>query len=550
MSFARRVLLTTAPILTLLWATPTLGCPDCQDERCAFGLACVCVPRVGCKISIPLPGATSPHSLVPVTPVPLPSPIQKEVDKLGEGAFRSVEKLGGDTLTTMGKAGGDTVRTLQTAGGDTIATVTKAGTDTVKTVTKAGGDATATYVKAWRDTGEQAKRSFKDAVDAEKAASRYVKNQAIAQKDAVENAARRLREGKVVDSMWGLATEPLQSTEANFAKATQESKVLSAAAGTAAAVYGGPAGAAAYASWSTYRSTGDARLAFRAGVLAAVTSQMGSSVAKMPVGTTGEILKKAAIAGAAGGISVAAAGGDEQAIKEGFLKSAGAVLIQGGSDKLKAYSPNAKDTYDTVQCISARDVDCLSNTTWVRDVKGKILYDQQGKPRIDTTKLDPKTYVGKWTRFDPNSPVGKSNSFITQISKLPKTEAIPLLKNQWVVTWNVGKQRSIGHNAPTVVLTYVGNDTPFISTVKYGRLAGLPEASAAPPTRTYVCPFNGFNRTVTVKTYSTRCEAIYSKEAGVSETIWHSDQQRLICAVKAAEFVQRLRHLDIQCSSR
>src|ERR1700757_2916104 len=108
--------------------------------------------------------------------------------------------------------------------------------------------------------------------------------------------------------MWGLATEPAQSGEENFAKATQESEVINAAAGSAAAVYGGPAGAAAYAAWSTYRRTGNADMALRAGILAGGTSQLGSSVAKMPAGTTGEIIKKAAVAGAAGGISVAAAG--------------------------------------------------------------------------------------------------------------------------------------------------------------------------------------------------------------------------------------------------
>jgi hypothetical protein len=100
-------------------------------------------------------------------------------------------------------------------------------------------------------------------------------------------AEKRLREGKVVDSMWGLATEPLQSSEENFAKATQESEVINAAAGTAAAVYGGPAGAAAYAAWSTYRRTGNADIALRAGILAAVTSQMGTSVAKSDKGTQG-----------------------------------------------------------------------------------------------------------------------------------------------------------------------------------------------------------------------------------------------------------------------
>jgi hypothetical protein len=208
---------------------------------------------------------------------------------------------------------------------------------------------------------------------------------------------------------------------------------------------------------------------------------MGASVAKMPAGTTGEIIEKAAMAGAAGGISVAAAGGDEQAIKDGFLKSAGAVLVQAGSDKLKAYSPKAKDAYDTVQCISARDVDCLSNTTWARDVKGKILYDQNGKPRVDTSRLDPKQYVGRWTGIDPQSAEGKKNAFITQISKLPETEAIPILKNQWVLTWTLGKEQDISYKTPTVVLTYVGKDPPFNSTVEYEGVAGGPGALTAVP---------------------------------------------------------------------
>src|SRR5262245_22768232 len=179
------------------------------------------------------------------------------------------------------------------------------------------------------------------------------------------------------------------------------------------------------------------------------------------------------MAGAAGGISVAAAGGDEQAIKNGFLKSAGAVLVQGGSDKLKAYSPQARDAYDTVQCISARDVDCLSNTTWARDARGKILYDQNGKPRIDTSRLDPTQYVGKWTGLDAQSAEGKKSEFITQISKLPKMEAIPLLKNKWVLTWTLGKKQDIPYKAPTVVLTYVGEDAPFTSKVSYGDAASL-----------------------------------------------------------------------------
>jgi len=410
---------------------------------------------------------------------PLPPEIQAEIDKLGPGALQAVQKFGDDTLATFQKTGGDTIRTLQRAAGDTFATTQKAANDSITTTYKAAGDATATYVKGWRDSYEQEKKSFNDAVDAEKAASHFVENQGKSLDNARRIAEKRLRDGKVVDSMWGLYTEPLQSSEENFAKATQESKVVNAAAATAAAVYRGPAGAAAYAAWSTYRQTGNADMALRAGLLAAVTSEAGSSVAAMPSGTTGEIIRKAAVAGAAGGISVAAAGGDEQAIKDGFLKSAGAVLVQGGSDQLKAYSPEAKDAYDTVQCISARDVDCVSNTTWARSAKGKILTGGDGKPVVDPDKLDPNEYVGKWTELNPDSPEG----FITQVSKLPKMEAIPILKNKWVLTWNLGKNgnaQNITHGTPTVVLTYVGNDPPFTSTVDYGG-GPVPDRPPNPP---------------------------------------------------------------------
>jgi hypothetical protein len=517
-------------------------CPaDCDKKCCTEVLhvrACEPTCQTACAAANLLCGKPTLPPIVPPVLAPLLP-----------GVTRTVEKLGNDTLITLQKAGGDTILTLQKAGGDTIETVVKAGGDSVTTIAKAAGDTTATYIKGWRDSADQAQRSFKDTVDAGQAAVHYTENQLKSQRTAIENANKRLRDGKVVDAMWGLATEPMQSTEKNFAQATQESTVINTAAGSAAAIYGGPAGAAAYAAWATYRRTGNADLAFRAGILAAVTSQMGSSVASMPAGTTGEILKKAAMAGAAGGISVAAAGGDEQSIKEGFLKSAGAVLIQGGSNQLKAYSPKLKDAYDTVQCISARDVDCLSNTTWARNAKGKILYDQQGKPRIDPTKLDPKQYLGKWTGLDPNSVEGKKNEFITRISKLPKSAVIPLMKNQWVLTSALGVDEMIGHDKPTVVLTYVGKSAPFISTVKYGR-AVTAASVAAPGTGAYVCPFNGFNRTVTVRKSGTSCEALYHKEGGVSETIWHSAHSPEICADKGSAFVKHLGDLGIMCKAR
>ena len=69
-------------------------------------------------------------------------------------------------------------------------------------------------------------------------------------------------------------------------------------------------------------------------------------------------------------------------------------------------------------------------------------------------------------------------------------------------------------------------------------------------TSSYVCPFNGFNRTVTVRTRLTKCEAIYRKEGGISRRVWQSDQQPESCARKAAEFIKYLGGLGISCNSQ
>jgi len=119
----------------------------------------------------------------------------------------------------------------------------------------------------------------------------------------LSKAAQRVREGKVVDAVWGLGTEPLKNSEANAAKLVQESSVLKAAGAIAASAYGGPAGAAAYAAWYTYHETGDINLALRVGVLTGATSAAFGGVAKMPTGPAGQIIKKAIVGGAIGGLA-------------------------------------------------------------------------------------------------------------------------------------------------------------------------------------------------------------------------------------------------------
>lgn len=75
-------------------------------------------------------------------------------------------------------------------------------------------------------------------------------------------------------------------------------------------------------------------------------------------------------------------------------------------------------------------------------------------------------------------------------------------------------------------------------------------AAETPTTRSYACPFNGFERTVTVTTSAAGCEAIYRKEGGVAQTVWRSEHRPDPCAGKAVAFVEHLKGLGISCTAR
>lgn len=477
--------------------------------------------------------------------LPCSGDICNAVNKGAEEVQKGADQVVSGGVKVVNDAVGNVTREVTTAAGAVVQTVEKAGKDVTESVVKAGKDATATHERAWKDTAEQTRKSLEDAADAVKATGNFVSNQIQANLDAAKNAERRVREGKIVDAVWHFSTEPLQSSEDNFAKAAQESKIINAAAASAAAAYGGPGGAAAYAAWSTYKATGDANLAFRAGALAALQSYSGNANASMPSGTAGEILKKSAMAGAAGGIAVAAAGGDEKAITEGFLKSGGAVLVQATNDAAKAYSPQAKDALDTVHCLSARDVDCLSKTTWARDTKNKILYDESGKPRIDPVKINVQKYVGTWSAVDPNSADGVAQALVAQVSKLPKSDMIPVVNNRFVLTYSLGKNASIEYGKPAVVLTYVGKAPPFTAKTTYSKVGGPKNSSTA-----YACK-GGRDRTITITYQGKGCKAVSLKSDNSKDLLWSSQNKNTECEAKAQHHIDVvLKNKGVICTAK
>lgn len=509
----------------------------------AVVMAATCASAISLKDIDPTRPVRKLADAIGDTAEKLPKSFVTTAERLAKGGTAVVRVVGTDTIKTFTKVGEGSFSILDRAGSSTISTVQYASNRVVVTVTKAGSEAIATYEKGWTKSREQAKRSLNDGIEAGEAALRYQRRVIRDQANALGAAERRIREGKVVDAAWGLAAEPLKSQEENFFKATQESKLINQAAASSAAIYGGPGGAAAYAAWSTYKSTGDASIAFRAGIVAGAASQFGEGAPIPANAPVSAVVQRAAVAGAAGGIAVAAQGGDEAAIRNGFLKAGGAVLIQAGESRLQAYSPQAGNAVQVAECISAKDVDCLSNTTYARDAKGRLLKEASGIVEIRPNRLNPATEVGQWTGIDLNDAKAEAKRIVTDISKLPGTNTVALFDGRWVLTTTLGSQKSIAYGKPTVVLTSVGQAPPF----SFDREVGTKDSIVLRSGGNYRCHIGDRHRSITTTRSGTSCTTKYKREDGTVQVIWNTPSHRDACVGKASDFVDLMTKRGMTC---
>lgn len=360
------------------------NCEKAINPLCGAGLACddngvpqgfdpksPCPPGFSCD-ERGVPSSFHPESIAKVLPGGAEL-IKGSKAVITYGKEQVIATIDG----TTGGAVGQTLTVIHKFGGDTIAVLKKANGDIVATAEKAGRDVQWNVNKAWRDVDDQSKRTFDDIVDAGEAIERFRERQLKSDWQALSNASRRLNEGKAVDAMWGLAVEPAQASEKNAAQAAIENQHLNQAGAVLASYYGGPSGAAAYAAWITYRTTGDANLALRQGVITGMASYAtggnaaGASSSATNVTTQNalkEAMKRAALAGAAGGIAVAAQGGDEKDIENAFFKSAGNVLLQYGTQSLGAIDPKITKGIELAQCMENNDMKCITQSSAVRDI--------------------------------------------------------------------------------------------------------------------------------------------------------------------------------------
>lgn len=156
--------------------------------------------------------------------------------------------------------------------------------------------------------------------------SRFITDEVNDTKQTASDSKTLINEGKLVDGLWYLSSNLIKNTDDNLGKVVQESELMNTVGKITATAYGGPQGAAAYASWYAYKETNDPEMALKVGIMSGTNNAAFSGIDEDSIT---QLLKNNIITGVMAGLSVAISGGNEDTIKNTFLKTTETGLVQG-----------------------------------------------------------------------------------------------------------------------------------------------------------------------------------------------------------------------------
>ena len=388
----------------------------------------------------------------------------KKAKKAGKKISKATKKAGKNISNTTKKAGKDISNTTKKAGKDISDTTKKAGGDISDTAKKAGGDISDTAKKAVEDTGKEVNRAGVNVNYAAIASVNFIENQIESTGEALSDAEKRARQGKLVDAIWCLGTDMIKNTEDNLAEAVTESSLLNNIAAAGVSVYGGPAGAAAYSAWYTYKQTGDLKLALKTGIIAGATSQGLEMVNGMPSGTVDELTKKTLASACISGAAVAASGGEEEDIIEAFVKGA---ALTAAREHYKEMTDKEIEGKAPTKSAVAKD-NIKHQFSILRDGEGNPIRDSQGNCQIDIRSMPRDiSHVGLATD-NPNAPilsVAETSPSMQAVAKIPYMNDMAYYHDQWAA---IAQMEGIEIQAtifPAMIVTVAGSDTPIVNQI-------------------------------------------------------------------------------------
>jgi hypothetical protein len=284
------------------------------------------------------------------------------------------------------------------------------------------------------------------------------------------------------------------------------------------AVGGGPPGAAAYAAWWAYRQPDTTPTqALRVGLLAAAglwstpTQAEGAAAAS-------QLMQRTTFAAALGGLAIAAAGGDEQALRAVFFDTGSAVLLQEGN---------------RLTCLSAT-LKCQRPLAPAAVLQGAQLKGWT------IARLEPvQGYEGMM-------PPGSGPA----VTAVPRPVGSLRLSEGWTLGWHMTDPVLPGVLYPKVVLTQgTGMEAP---PVVAATVVQVPAARTAllPGKGTGVqCEKQGDIRKVWVTAGDSPrsvCRTMYQVDKTTS-VLWNARQKPQVCEEKAQAQVQREQAKGFAC---
>ena len=387
------------------------------------------------------------------------SPTQAQFGAL----VKAVKKGYDDTRNTLKRAEKDIRRETGTAIDNTGNELLRAGLNVNREVGVALDNTGREMGRAVSNIQDEALRVGPNTLDFAKAMGKFVERQVSGTAEVLHDANNRIIEGKLADALFHLALDPLKIQEEALFKATQESGWINSAGAITANAYGGPGGAAAYAAWQTYKATnGNAELALRAGFIAGFSSQSMQNINSIETIENFDVVKKAVLAGSVGGLAIGLSGGDESDVLEGFVLAGGMVIIQEGYHNSTGHALDPR--------AATKDPYCISETINCDPFKEAYYIDENGNPRIDYSKLDPKaSYVGEGFNIGetraPYSWTQDRSPFMQTVAKLPGFNAMGLFHDNWVLSWQMSDIASKATIFPALVLTYYGAGAPLATSI-------------------------------------------------------------------------------------
>ncbi len=376
----------------------------------------------------------------------------------------------------------------------TVKIVGKSLDSTAEEISEAGADVGKNLDEAAKDVGAEAKRAVVNVGELGEAVGKYVERSVSDTRDVYKKTANLLREGRVVDAFMYNSVQPWKDTEGRASKLAQESSLANTVGAVAASAYGGPGGAAAYSAWYAYNASGgNLEIALKAGVISGLTSAGFSAANSMPIGDINpayDVAKKAAVTGAIGGVAVAASGGDDKAILEGFLRSGGMVLIQDGykqytggqnlEENLKGAELEAFCTQVNPQVASA----CAPPSDWFKKNPDGSYVMENGHGVLDMSKVDPRhSFVGLAQDGPPAGMldilVGENGKVMNTVAKIPGMNAMAIFHDEWVITSHMEGMAVQGTIIPAIVLTYLGTEAGVQGLIQDSILSTQGQAQAS-----------------------------------------------------------------------